>query len=453
MLGCKRARDGYFFPRDADAPPLVENNAVNRVLKLALVLGLAASPLAAQKKKLAVMDFDYSQVRSSVSDVFGSDVDVGKAIADLVYAALQKNGSYDLAPRQPTPAANRQNAGAAQTLAQQTGADVVVMGTVAAYGKQTGQTAGISIGGIGLGKKTTIAFVQLTTQLITAASAAPAAMAAGQGDAKGSGTSLLGNVNVAGLAANGEVNMSGGDYQKTIIGQATQKAVDDLTASVVSNAGSIASAKPAPSMPSMPSMPAASTTPSVPSGPLPAAYTTPVSGPFMWVPYNFQGTEHFKYTVSMVEDHVPKPGIYTLDASKNGSNVQVNVVWSLGADHGSGTLIFAPGQPMISPMQLMSLGPAGMLLFNPALGFMFAGQQWVPGSGWSQTHNGETVDFKVEGNCSGAGVQGSHGVVRKNGVVVWDMCVAPNVGLPLAETFNNDNGSANFTMTAVEFHP
>jgi curli biogenesis system outer membrane secretion channel CsgG len=428
---------------------------VNRALKLALFMGLAVSPLAAQKKKIAVMDFDYSQVRSSVSDVFGSDVDIGKAIADLVYAALQKNGSYDLAPRQPTPAANRQNAGAAQALAQQTGADVVVMGTVAAYGKQTGQTAGISIGGIGLGKKTTIAFVQLTTQLITAASAAPAAMAAGQGNAKGSGTSLLGNVNVAGLAANGEVNMSGGDYQKTIIGQATQKAVDDLTASVVSNAGSIASTKPAPAAPSpsMPSMPAAATTPSAPSGPLPAAYTTPVSGPFMWVPYNFQGTEHFKYTVSMVENHVPTPGIYTLDASKSGSNVQVNVVWSLGADHGSGTLIFVPGQMMISPMQLMSLGPAGALLFNPALTFWFGGQQWVPGSGWSQTHNGETVEFKVEGSCSGAGVQGSHGVIRKNGNVVMDMCVAPNVGLPLAETFNNDNGSANFTMTAVEFHP
>ncbi|HYK11024.1 MAG TPA: CsgG/HfaB family protein [Gemmatimonadales bacterium] len=428
---------------------------MNRALKLALFMGLAASPLAAQKKKIAVMDFDYSQVRSSVSDVFGSDVDVGKAIADLVYAALQKNGSYDLAPRQPTPAANRQNPGAAQTLAQQTGADVVVMGTVAAYGKQTGQTAGISIGGFGLGKKTTIAFVQLSTQLITAAAPTPAAMAAGQGDAKGSGTSLLGNVNVAGLAANGEVKMSGGDYQKTIIGQATQKAVDDLTASVVSNAGSITPAKPAPTMPSMPSMPsaAAPATSSVPSGPLPAAYTTPVSGPFMWVPYNFQGTEHFKYTVSMVENRVPTPGIYTLDASKNGSNVQVNVVWSLGADHGTGTLIFQPGMAMISPMQLMSLGPAGALLFNPALGFMFAGQQWVPGSGWSQTHNGETVEFKVEGNCSGAGVQGSHGVVRKNGNVVWDMCVAPNVGLPLAETFNNDNGSANFTMTAVEFHP
>jgi len=423
---------------------------VNRVLKLALALGLAASPLAAQKKKLAVMDFDYSQVRSSVTDIFGSDVDVGKAIADLVYAALQKNGSYDLAPRQPTPAANRQNAGAAQTLAQQTGADVVVMGTVAAYGKQTGQTAGISIGGIGIGKKTTIAFVQLTTQLVTAASAAPAAMAAGQGDAKGSGTSLLGNVNVAGLAANGEVNMSGGDYQKTIIGQATQKAVDDLTASVVSNAGSIASSKPAPSMPSMPAAPA---TPAAASGPLPTAYTTPIAGPFMWVPYNFQGTEHFKYTVSMVENRVPTPGIYTLDASKNGGNVQINVVWSLGADHGSGTVMIVPGQMMISPMQLMSLGPAGALLFNPVLTMYFGGQQWVPGSGWSQTHNGETIEFKVEGSCSGAGVQGSHGVVRKNGAVVMDMCVAPNVGLPLAETFNKDDGSADFSMTAVEFHP
>jgi len=423
---------------------------VNRVLKLALALGLAASPLAAQKKKLAVMDFDYSQVRSSVTDIFGSDVDVGKAIADLVYAALQKNGSYDLAPRQPTPAENRQNAGAAQTLAQQTGADVVVMGTVAAYGKQTGQTAGISIGGIGIGKKTTIAFVQLTTQLVTAASAAPAAMAAGQGDAKGSGTSLLGNVNVAGLAANGEVNMSGGDYQKTIIGQATQKAVYDLTASVVSNAGSIASSKPAPSMPSMPAAPA---TPAAASGPLPTAYTTPIAGPFMWVPYNFQGTEHFKYTVSMVENRVPTPGIYTLDASKNGGNVQINVVWSLGADHGSGTVMIVPGQMMISPMQLMSLGPAGALLFNPVLTMYFGGQQWVPGSGWSQTHNGETIEFKVEGSCSGAGVQGSHGVVRKNGAVVMDMCVAPNVGLPLAETFNKDDGSADFSMTAVEFHP
>lgn len=433
----------------------MESNAVNRVLMFAIGLGLAASPLVAQKKKLAVMDFDYSQIRSSVTDIFGSDVDVGKAIADLVYAALQKNGSYDLAPRQPTPAANRQNAGAAQTLAQQTGADVVVMGTVVAYGKQTGQTAGISIGGIGIGKKTTIAFVSLSTQLVTAASPAPAAMAAGQGDAKGSGTSLLGNVNVAGLAANGEVNMSNGDYQKTIIGQATRKAVDDLTASIVSNAGSIASAKPAPAVPAMPTAAAAAAVPvAAATGPLPPAYTTPIGAPFMWVPYNFQGTEHFKYTVSLVEDHVTKPGLYTLDASKSGANIQINVVWSLGTDHGTGTLILVPGQMMmISPMQYMSLGPAGALLFNPMLGMYFGGQQWVVGSGWSTTHDGETIEFKVESTCTAAGVQGAHGVMRKNGTVFMDMCVSPNVGLPLSETFNHDDGSANFTMTAIEFHP
>ena len=428
---------------------------MNRTLVFAVLLGLAGSPLAAQKKKLAVMDFDYSQVRSSVTDVFGSDVDVGKAIADLVYAALQKDGNYDLVPRQPTPAANRQNAGAAQTLAQQTGADAVVMGSVVSYGKQTGQTAGVSIGGIGLGKKTTIAYVSLSVQFVQAAAPTPVAMAAGQGDAKGSGTSLLGNVNVAGLAANGEVNMSGGDYQKTIIGQATQKAVDNLSASIISQAGQLASSKPAPTMPAMPSMPSAPapTTPSVPSGPLPAAYTTPVSGPFMWAAYNFQGTEHFKYTVSMVENRIPTPGIYTLDASKNGGNVMVNVVWTLGADHGSGTLVFAPGQAMISPMQLMSLGPAGALLFNPALGFMFAGQQWAVGSQWSTTHNGETVSFKVISTCSVAGVQGVRGQMSKDAAVVMDMCVSPNVGLPLSETFNKDDGSANFSMTAIEFHP
>src|SRR4029077_17417575 len=104
----------------ADVSFFLENNAVNRVLMFAIGLGLAASPLVAQKKKIAVMDFDFSQVRSSVSDIFGSDVDVGKAIADLVYAALQKNGSYDLAPRQPTPACNRQGAGTAEATAHRT---------------------------------------------------------------------------------------------------------------------------------------------------------------------------------------------------------------------------------------------------------------------------------------------------------------------------------------------
>src|SRR5579862_5159374 len=68
-----------FLPSRRRRPPInLENTAVNRVLKLALLLGLAASPLVAQKKKLAVMDFDYSQVRSSVTDMFGSDVDIGK---------------------------------------------------------------------------------------------------------------------------------------------------------------------------------------------------------------------------------------------------------------------------------------------------------------------------------------------------------------------------------------
>jgi hypothetical protein len=174
----------------------------------------------------------------------------------------------------------------------------------------------------------------------------------------------------------------------------------------------------------------------------------------MWAPYNFQGTEHFKYTVSMVENRVPTPGLYTLDASKNGANIQINVVWSLGADHGTGTLIIVPGQMMmISPMQLMSLGPAGALLFNPMLGLYFGGQQWVVGSGWSTTHDGETIEFKVESTCAAAGVQGAHGVMRKNGTVFMDMCVSPRVGLPLTEAFNHDDGSANFTMTAIEFHP
>ncbi len=72
---------------------------------LAFVAALAVSPTGAQtaatrKPRVAVMDFDYATVQSASSAMFGTNVDVGKGITDLVINDLVKDGTYSVIERQ-----------------------------------------------------------------------------------------------------------------------------------------------------------------------------------------------------------------------------------------------------------------------------------------------------------------------------------------------------------------
>ena len=48
-----------------------------------LFLGLSAG-LFAQKTRVAVLNFDYGTVQSSVASIFGTNQDIGKGIADML---------------------------------------------------------------------------------------------------------------------------------------------------------------------------------------------------------------------------------------------------------------------------------------------------------------------------------------------------------------------------------
>ena len=104
-------------------------------------------------------------------------------------------------------------------------------------------------------------------------------------------------------------------------------------------------------------------------------------------------------------------------------------------------------------MQLAGLGPVGMTLFSPMWGFLFMGHQWEMGSFWSTTQNGETSSFMVESTCQYAGVNGLRGVLRQNEKVVIDMCVSPNVALPLAVTMNDSDGNQTSAAKLATFRP
>ena len=65
---------------------------------------VAASPAPAQaaaprKKRVAIFDFDYATVRSGIAAMFGSDIDVGKGISDLLVKNLVTDGTYSVIER------------------------------------------------------------------------------------------------------------------------------------------------------------------------------------------------------------------------------------------------------------------------------------------------------------------------------------------------------------------
>src|SRR5690242_4645592 len=74
------------------------------VLVLGLFYGaLAQSAPAAQpapaKKRVAVLNFDYGTVQSSVAAIFGANVDVGKGVSDLLVQKLVQDGKYSVIER------------------------------------------------------------------------------------------------------------------------------------------------------------------------------------------------------------------------------------------------------------------------------------------------------------------------------------------------------------------
>lgn len=98
--------------------------AVLGTLMLGASVG-AASVRAQQgeeKLRVTVADFDYGSVRESVNEVFGGDVDLGKALADLVSQQLAKSGRCDVAERSSLPAESRSDPGAAASWPKATSA-------------------------------------------------------------------------------------------------------------------------------------------------------------------------------------------------------------------------------------------------------------------------------------------------------------------------------------------
>src|SRR5258707_5064534 len=175
----------------------------------------AAGPPAAgpgapgvHKKRVAVMNFDYGTVRTTVQQIFGSDQDVGKGISDMLVEKLVNGGQYSVIERnalekilkeQNFSNSDRADANSAAKIGAVLGVDAIIIGSITQFGRDD-QHTNVGGGGYGLGKfgiggvgtSKSKAVVAVSARVINTSTAEIMAAVTGKVDSTPGSTSLPG---------------------------------------------------------------------------------------------------------------------------------------------------------------------------------------------------------------------------------------------------------------------
>jgi len=211
----------------------------------------APSPTAPRKKRVAVFDFDYATVQTYSAAAFGSNVDVGRGIADLTVKYLVQDGTYSVIERkamdkilteQNFSNSDRANPNSAAKLGKLLGVDAIIVGSVTQFGNDTKNTniggGGGNWGGYGLGgvgHKKTKAIVAVDARIVDIDTAEILGVASGKGESSRESTSLLGGGGNWHGWGGGAVDFGSSDFQQTILGEAVNSAVKQMSGELIAD--------------------------------------------------------------------------------------------------------------------------------------------------------------------------------------------------------------------------
>jgi len=205
---------------------------------------------AGSRHRIAVLDFNYATVMSTSQAVFGTQVDIGKGISDMLIDRLVNDGTYrvieqnqidKILSEQNFSNSNRADPATAAKIGHVLGVDAVIVGDITQFGRDDqSRNVGGMLGkwgsGYGLGNVGTHsakAVVAITARLIDTNTGEILASATGKGQSKRSGTNLLGGGAGTGGYGAGSAGMNSSNFAQTIIGEATTQAVTELAQSIV----------------------------------------------------------------------------------------------------------------------------------------------------------------------------------------------------------------------------
>ncbi len=226
---------------------------------LIVTLAVTSGAWAQNKKRVALMDFDYATVQTYVNQIFGSNQDVGKGIADLMVTKLVQDGVYSVIERkaidkilteQNFSNSDRANPDTAAKIGRILGLDAIIIGSITQFGRddQSKSIGGGAFGSIagkyghGLGNVGTHkakAVVVISARMVDTSTAEILAAVNGKGESTRSGTSLLGEGNSATAGGGGSYDMGSSNFGATILGEAVSAAVNDTSKQLEDAAGKL----------------------------------------------------------------------------------------------------------------------------------------------------------------------------------------------------------------------
>jgi curli biogenesis system outer membrane secretion channel CsgG len=210
------------------------------------------SPATGRKKRVAVFDFDYATVATNSAALFGTNIDVGKGITDLLVRHLVQDGTYSVIERQAMAKilaeqnfsnSDRADQNSAAKIGRLLGVDAIIVGAITQFGNDNkhtnvggggGSWGRFGIGGVG--HSNSKAVVQVDARLVDIDTAEILGVASGKGESSRSSTSLLGGGGGWHGWGGGAVDFGSSDFQQTIIGEAVNQAVVQMTSELVADA-------------------------------------------------------------------------------------------------------------------------------------------------------------------------------------------------------------------------
>lgn len=219
-------------------------------------LVLATSLLPGQtKKRVAVMNFDYATVQSSVAAIFGANQDIGKGIADLLVDKLVNDGTYSVIERkmldkilaeQNFSNSDRADANSAAKIGKILGVDAIIIGSITQFGRDDKKTSVGALGSVtgrfglgGVSKNDSKAVVAVTARMISTDTAEILASATGRGESNRSGASLIGAGGSNTALGAGGLDMRASNFANSILGEAVRDAVNNAAQQLEARAGAL----------------------------------------------------------------------------------------------------------------------------------------------------------------------------------------------------------------------
>jgi len=193
-----------------------------------------------QRKRIAILDFDFS----SIENWWGGHWDIGKGVSDILVNDLVNDGTYRVVERRALDAvlaeqnfsnSDRANPSTAAAIGQVLGVDAIILGSITQFGTED-KSLGIGgfgrrLGGFGVGKvgtKEGKAKVVINARIIDINTSEILGVAEGEGESKRSGLLLAGAGGGGGGAGGGSFDMGSSNFRDTILGEATNAAVEQV---------------------------------------------------------------------------------------------------------------------------------------------------------------------------------------------------------------------------------